>query len=334
MRFGIAFQTNKTPAEYAVLAQLVDRLPFDVVSVYNDLGFQPALGPLLMMAPHLHRATLGPAALNPFLVHPVEIAGQAAVLDLATNGRAYLGLARGAWLDRAGVHPHQGVEALRDAIHIVGQLLSRRTQRYNGTVFTLAEDLVLGYQPLRADPPIMVGTWGDRAAELAGELAREVKVGGSANPGVAPRIRAAIKRGERRAGRPAGTVGLCFGAVTVVDRDGPTARALARREIALYLPVVAKLDRQSDPEWLARVSAAAARGDADAVVRDVSDEILARFAFAGTPDDIVQQVVALAAAGVDRVELGTPHGQRPDEAIKLLGQQVVPQVHALLGDPT
>src|SRR4051812_40722507 len=96
---SIAFQTDKTPAEYLELGELVESFAFDVVSVYNDLFFQPALGPLLHLARKVHHARLGPAALNPYTLHPIEIAGQVAVLDQATGGRAYLGLARGAWLD-------------------------------------------------------------------------------------------------------------------------------------------------------------------------------------------------------------------------------------------
>src|SRR5207248_9137275 len=94
MWFGVALQGDKTPAEYVAQAQLIDRYAFDVVSVYNDLFFQPAIGPLLTMAPHIHRAMLGPAALNPYTLHPVEIAGQIAFLDQLTNGRAYRGPAR------------------------------------------------------------------------------------------------------------------------------------------------------------------------------------------------------------------------------------------------
>src|SRR5919112_1578856 len=105
---SIAFQTNKTPAEYAALAHLVDGYGFDVVSVYNDLLFQPALGPLLWMAPHLSRATLGPAAL----------------LDLATEGRAYLGLARGAWLDALGLDQPRPVATLREAMQVVRHVLA------------------------------------------------------------------------------------------------------------------------------------------------------------------------------------------------------------------
>ena len=71
-------------------------------------------------------------------------------------------------------------------------------------------------------------------AGMAGELADEVKVGGSANPAVARQIQAPIYEGERVAGRPAGSVDLCLGAVTVIDHDRQRARSLARREVALY----------------------------------------------------------------------------------------------------
>src|SRR5207302_11287691 len=51
MRFGLAFQSDKTAAQYIALAQTADRYDFDVISVYNDLLYQPAIGPLLLMAP-------------------------------------------------------------------------------------------------------------------------------------------------------------------------------------------------------------------------------------------------------------------------------------------
>ena len=42
----------------------------------------------------------------------------------------------------------------------------------------------LQYEPLRPSVPIMLGTWGPRTAEVAGEVADEIKIGGSANPAV------------------------------------------------------------------------------------------------------------------------------------------------------
>jgi len=60
-----------------------------VISVYHDLLFQPAIFPLLVIAGATERVRLGPAALNPSTLHPVELAGQAAALDLASAGRRF-----------------------------------------------------------------------------------------------------------------------------------------------------------------------------------------------------------------------------------------------------
>jgi len=327
---SIAFQTNKTPAEYAALAQLVDGYGFDVVSVYNDLLFQPAFGALLWLAPHLKRARLGPAVLNPYTVHPLEIAGQAALLDLATDGRAYLGLGRGAWLDALGLETRRPVDTLREAVLLVRHLLARRSEAFTGEVFSLVAGATLQYEPLRAAVPIMLGTWGPRTAEVAGEVADEIKVGGSANPAMVGHLLPYINAGLDRAGRVRGSVGVCLGAVTVVDEDREAARALARREVALYLPVVAPLDPTvTDREWLARITAAAGRGDYAAVARDISDEMLDRFAYAGRPEDIVRQVAGLIAGGATRVEFGTPHGIDPLRGIRLLGERVLPALSGL-----
>ncbi len=324
VRFGIAFQSNKTPAEYRALAELVDRYPFDVVSVYNDLLFQPALGPLLLMAPYLRRAQLGPAALNPYTVHPLEIAGQVALLDLATEGRAYLGLSRGAWLERIGLDARRPVATLREAILLIRHLLARRPEPFEGEIFRLAANATLRYQPLRANVPITLGTWGPQTARLAGALADEIKIGGSTNPAMVAALRPHLDAGSAAAGRPPNSVAICLGAVTVVDENREAARALARREVSLYLPVVAGLDPTVDPGWLARIRSAAARGDTDGIARDISDKMLDRFAFAGAPEDIVRQCEAIFAAGASRVEFGTPHGVDPREGVRMLGERVLP----------
>lgn len=159
---------------------------------------------------------------------------------------------------------------------------------------------------------------------MAGELADEIKVGGSTNPSMVSVVRPCVLEGIRQAGRPDDAVGICFGAVTVVDMDRGAARGLARREVAAYLPVVAGLDPSTDPDWLMRIGAADARGDSDAVARELSDEVLDRFAFAGCPNDLVRQVEAIAQAGATRVEFGTPLGSDPLAAIRLLGERVLP----------
>lgn len=329
LALSIAFQSNKTPAEYEALAMLVDGYGFDVVSVYNDLLYQPALGPLLTMARYLTQTRIGPAVLNPYTVHPVEIAGQTALLDLASEGHAYLGLGRGAWLDALGLETRRPVDTLREAILLVQHLLARRPEAFEGEIFRLAAGMTLRYEPLRSRVPITIGTWGPKTAQLAGEVANEIKIGGTANPALVGHLQPFIDAGLASAGRRPGSVGVCLGAVTVVDEDREAARALARREVALYLPVVAPLDpTMTDRDWLDRITSAAGRGDYDAVTRDISDDVLDRFAFAGSPSDIVRQVEAIAESGATRVELGTPHGIDSTRGIKLLGERVLPALRS------
>ena len=101
--FSIAFQSDKPPSDYAELAQRVEGYGFHSLSMYADLLFQPPIVPLSVAAMATSRIRLGPASLNPYPLHPVEMAGQSASLDLLSGGRAYLGLSRGAWRGEIGV---------------------------------------------------------------------------------------------------------------------------------------------------------------------------------------------------------------------------------------
>jgi len=123
-------------------------------------------------------------------------------------------------------------------------------------------------------------------------------------------------------------VGVVLGAVTVVDRDGDAARRLARREVAMYLDVIAALDPTVElpPDVLPSIRARLADGDDEGAGGMVPRDVLDLFAFAGTPDDIAEQALGLVAAGVYRIEFGTPHGIDSAEGIALLGREVLPQL--------
>lgn len=324
---SIALQTDKRASEYVALAQRINQYDFDVVTVYCDAPFQPSYGPLLLMAPHLSRARLGPAAVAPARMHPIDIASQTALLDTLAPGRTYIGLARGAWLEDHGIHEAaRPLKAIQEAAEVIRYLLSGATGGYDGDIYTLAAHVHAPYPLPDVMPPLLIGSWGRRLCALVGELADEVKVGGSANPDLAPVIAGYIAAGEQKAGRPPGSVGMVFGAVTVIDEDRDAARRAARQAVALYLPVVAPLDPtvQVEPERVDRLRAASNAGDLDAASALISDDLLDRFAFSGDPNDIIRQSEALFAAGVRRIEFGTPHGLVSERGIQLLGERVLP----------
>jgi len=282
---SVAFQTDQALAAYGPLAAAVEGYGFDGVAVYNDLLYQPSWLPLLEMAHATRRVQLGPAAVNPFTCHPVNIAGNIALIDEAAQGRAYLGLAREAWLDFLGIEPESPITALREAMECVRRLLERSPEPYRGKVFTLAGGDSPRWQILRSDIPFMLGAWGSRAIEACAGLITEIKIGGTTNPAVVAHMREVVSHAAARAGRPSAAIGIAVGAVTVVDQQGDAARALARRKAALYLPVIATLDRTLgiESDLLARINAAAAAYDFDGAASHISDDLLRRLAFAGTP---------------------------------------------------
>jgi 5,10-methylenetetrahydromethanopterin reductase len=297
---GLGLQSNKRPGDYAALAAIAESSGFDVITVFNDLFFQPALPALLEIARATERVRVGPSCLNPFTVHPVEIAGQTAALDLESNGRAFLGLAAGAWLDRVGVDASRPLTAIREAWEVVRRLLAGDDSGFAGQRFSLEPGDTLGYEPLRREVPLLVGTWSPRLTAFAGEHAAELKLGGCANPAMVRLARERLGSTDTR---------IVVGAVTVVDEDDAAARALAREEVALYLPVVAGHDPTVEV-------------DVDAP--EISDEVLDLFAFAGSPERIAAHAEALFAAGADRVEFGTPHGIDERRGVELLGARVIP----------
>lgn len=291
--FGLGLQTDKRPGEYAKLARIAEEAGFDVVTTFNDLWFQPALPALLEIARATERVRVGPSCLNPYAVHPVEIAGNIAALDLASDGRAFLGLAAGAWLGDLGIEQKRPLATVREAWEIVSRLLAGDRSGFSGDVFSIAPGRGLEYEVERSAVPLLVGTWSKGLMQFADESASELKIGGSANPAM---VRLACER--------APNARVVIGAVTVVDMDGDRARDLAREQVRIYLDVVRRLDPTIDATL-------------------DGEELLRLFTFAGTPDEIRTQAEELFEAGAARVEFGTPHGVEPERAIELLGDGVL-----------
>jgi len=303
---GLGLQGDKRPGAYADLARRAEEAGFDVVTVFNDLFFQPALPPLLEIARATERVRVGPSALNPFTTHPVEIAGQVASLDAESGGRAFLGLAAGAWLDRLGLDTARSLTAIRETWEIVGLLLAGDDSGFDGRLFHLDAGNRLAYEPVRPSVPLLVGTWSPRLTAFAAEEADELKLGGCANPAMVALTRERLGDSDTR---------LVVGAVTVVDEDDAAARAHARRQVALYLPVVAGRDPTVDV-------------DPNVPAEEIPDDVLDLFAFAGEPARIVELASRLFDAGADRVEFGTPHGIDEARGVELLARDVVPALEA------
>lgn len=325
-RLGISFLADRPYAEYAELAKLVGRYDFETVSVYEDLFFQPAWPALFQFAEHTRSGLVGPAVVNPYLNHPVTVAANLALLDEVSGGRAYLGVGKGAFFEPLGVSQPRPLTAIREMIEVVQRLLTGDRRPYRGEFFRADPQAYLRFKVPGRRVPVLIGTWGEKTAAMAGRIADLLKVGGCANPESARIFRGYIRRGAGRVDRDPAEIRLVFGAVTVVDRDRRIAEEIARRRVAMYIPITGRLDPayRPDEEELARVAKALHEGDRDGAAKALSHETLRRFSCYGTPGDVVRRIEEIFDAGVDLFELGSPHGVDQAAAVHMLGQQVLP----------
>ena len=325
---GIGLAGSFPPADYRSIAEVAEGAGFDAITVFGDLMFQPPAMVLSTMAAASRSIRLGVAAYSPWTHHPVEIAGQVAYLDLASEGRAFYGLVRGAWLDQLNIDQTRSIAAIDDTVQIVTRLLAGDTSGYRGPVYSLGEGLRLEYEPRRSSVPLLIGTWSPRLAAYAATCADELQAGGSANPAMVGRLRDLL--GPEQSGR---TVGICLNAVAVVDDDPKAAGRAVRAACAPYFDVVAGLDTtvEVDPDLLHGVKQRLAAGDPDGAGALIPDSILRHFAFWGTPDDVANHAMEILEAGALRVEFDTPFGLTTPQGLRTLAQEVLPRIRAMQG---
>ncbi|HEY3116374.1 MAG TPA: LLM class flavin-dependent oxidoreductase, partial [Chloroflexota bacterium] len=278
LRLGIALAGDKALTDSIALAKAVDEYGFDTLTVYDDLMFKPAWPILTAMALQTQRVRLGPGIVNPYLMHPAVLAGHAALLDELSNGRAYLGIGKGAFLEFLQVDQPRPIATLREAIEIIKRLLRGDRTPYHGKVFHATESAFFRWTPPRAGIPIMVGTWGPKMTEMAAAVADEVKASAMWNTEYARRLGEHIRIGAERAGRNPADVTLVIGPLTSVSEDRAAARARARHALAIYLPYLHPMTEfvGIDPEIIQRVGAASSRGDYATAAGFISDDTLGR----------------------------------------------------------
>lgn len=320
---GIGLAGSLLPQDYRTISQRAEAAGFDAITVFGDLMFSPPALVLHTMAAATRSVRLGVAAYTPWTQHPVEIAGQIAYLDLVSEGRAFYGVVRGAWMDQLSLDQSNALAAVEDTVAIVTALMAGDLSGYDGKVYGMQPNTRLHFAPYRSRVPLLIGSWSPRLARIAGQLADEFQAGGCANP-------AMVRVLAEMAGVDGGAPGVCLNAVAVVDEDRRASRAAARTAVAPYFDVVARFDRtiSVDPEMLDRVATLCSAGDFEQAGRLIPDDLLGLFAFAGTPEDVARHAASILDAGARRVEFDTPFGLTPDRGIALLCDEVIGRVRA------
>ncbi|HST24490.1 MAG TPA: LLM class flavin-dependent oxidoreductase [Gaiellaceae bacterium] len=319
MRFGLRLVQHVGPArELVQLASLADEQGFDAVWFPHDPFMKHAWAMAAAVAERTSRVQIGSVQTTPYLNEPTEAATFLATLDELSGGRAALGygLHTDEMVEWLGYDASDRVERIRDSVDTVRRLLRGET---------LQDEWYLRFEPLRPGPPIYVTPFGRDLLELSGEIG-DGSLPLVMPPAAAPGVVEAIHAGARRAGRDPAEVDIAACVWLSIATDGQAAAATLRPIVAYFAPYF--LDEQLEPAGLTRedfepVREAVARADYDAAAAAVTDDML-RLAIVGTPENAVEAIGSLAAAGVTQVCIGGPLGPDPAEAVRLIGERVIP----------
>ena len=299
------FEAEITPflktKEIMKLAQIaedagVDRLGISDVIFYPDTYELQAL-----CATVTKRIKIGSLVTNPFTRHPAVIAAAVSTLDEISDGRAFLGIGAGAGIAKLGVLRSAPAPAIREAVHIIRELLAGNVVNYQGNAYQLScKETRLEFPP-QHDVPILIGTRSPKIAKLAGEIADIIVIGARyISDQQLLNYLAWISEGVLKAKRDIGTVEIAPRLTICASRDGELAKQSVKLYAAHYLSILKPPDLSIEDTRLKKIIDAVARVKGwyfspnvqypEEIDSLVDEEIVDKFAVAGTPEECITKI--------------------------------------------
>jgi 5,10-methylenetetrahydromethanopterin reductase len=264
--------------------------------------------------------------------HPSVLAAQAAYLQLASGGRAIVGVAKGdSAVGMIGRKPQKHDEFVADA-RLLRDYLNLGTASTGGYQTQLGWLAGTGYRPV----PIEMACAGPRSLRAAAALADRIQLTVGAPP---ERIRWAvdvIEEGLAAAGRRRSDVKIGALVPLIVDTDRAAAAEKLRTGVAViaHMASLPGMDLSTQPERLRRVTARLR--DAYSYdhhhmeqvnpMRDLVDaEFAAWYGIGGPPGYVAERMAQMVELGIDYFFLGSiPRADR-----ETLAAKVMPQIRKL-----
>ena len=335
MSLEIDLLTFPLPGLAGVMARMVEDAGWDGLYLADTQNLAAEVHVSLgLAAASTERLTLATGVTNPVTRHPAVTASAIAAVQVATSGRAVLGIGRGdSSLGYLGRPPAKVADFERYLRQVRGYLHGEEVDLDDGT--SRNEWIAVSGQP---PVPIDVAATGPKATALAARLGDRVTFAVGADP---QRLRDAIAlvRAEREAGGldpQSISVGAYVNAVAHPESE--RARAIVRGSAASFAhfsgmagaPEVrgpdTRLFQTLGRDYDMAGHATAGAGHAAAL----PDDFLDRFAVAGPVDHCVTRLSELVEAGAERLVL-VPGSRDADSgdvlaSMELLASAVLPRL--------
>lgn len=324
MRFSIRFNNDMPVAAYPPLARAAEDAGFDQFWVSDDLFLRGVWPILSACALATRRISLGTCIVNPYTMHPAEIAMQAAALDELSGGRALLGIGAGAgdFLGWVGLPQPQPLATTAATLHALRALFAG--ERGAAAHPAWSPEAYLRFSTRQV--PLYLGAMSPKMQQLIGAAAD----GGLPllfPPERYTDVAQQVAAGAAQAGRDLAEVDLAACIWVSVAEDRAAAERVLRDKIAYYGyslsdDILGALG-VARAEFVPIRHALQTLGDAETAAALVTDAML-RIGIVGTPAELLPRLRGLVAAGARHLSFGPPIGPDPLHAIELLGAHVLP----------
>jgi 5,10-methylenetetrahydromethanopterin reductase len=327
VRFSLRFNNDLEVSAYPRLAQAAEQAGFDQFWVSDDLFLRSVWIILSAVAQATKRIQLGTCIVNPYTMHPAEMAMAAGALDEVSGGRLCLGISAGAsdFLNWIGVTPERPVAAVAETVKALRTLFGGEPVTENG-------HFVKGWTPqayLRFPTrqiPIYIGAMSPAMLRTIGRIAD----GGLPllfPPEHFSTAMSFINDGLTQSGRTSEDVDIAACIWCSVSEDRDRAEAVLRDKIAYYGHALSPLILQQlgvdRSEFEPIESAIMVQRDPVKARALVTPEML-RIGVVGTAQELVPRLEKLVSLGARHLSFGPPLGPDPLAAIELLGRDVLP----------
>jgi 5,10-methylenetetrahydromethanopterin reductase len=299
VKISLGIYPSEAPSDIIASARLADDLGFSTLWILDShLLFHEVYTLLGALAVSTKKVRLGTAVTNPLTRHPTVTAAAFATLAELSGGRASLGISVGDSALKSMNLEIAQMSVLAETVALCRNLMA-------GETVAFGEGKTARLHHLGPSVPIYVAATGPKMLALAGRIADGVILMNGIAPeliGEAVRI---VREGERAAGRKEGSVKAAVWAACHPSRRAVkfnVARAILRKIPGpiddLTRAVATRVKEAYD-------FAQHGRAEAD-FARLVPDEIVTRFAFSGSYEEIAEQIRALEPCDVDEVVLAIP----------------------------
>lgn len=333
IKFFVALRGEKHPQEYIRLAKIIEDLGYDRIYVYDDLMFYSSSQILTLIAEHTKKIELGPCQVNGYYRHPAIIAQEAAFLEEMAPGRTVVGIGRGAFFDFYNMEnseEHTRIVAL-ETIQQVNRLLAGNTHELYGTRFQATEKAFLRVPKPVRKIPVVIGSWNEKMAAIAGEHAEELQTAGVWNETYLQELKSSFVGSS-----PLGSMKkFNIGGMCCISVDKHKARQIAKDTVAIYIPYLDMLIQKNgyDPNsaYFQEIFEKSRKGDYKKSASLISDEVIQSLSLVGTPEEIVARIRLLHdKIGLDGIMISPPYGAGTmEENLELIMNKVVKVVNSV-----